>query len=159
MAQKTSHMSCQTNWGGGMTFEAHFRDHKFTMDSKEEFGGKDLGPSPKEVLLSSICACSGMDVVSILQKMRLDLQVCDISAHTETTEGYPSIFKEVKVQYHIASTDAKNEQVMKAVNLSMTKYCGVTAMVAPTSPVTYEVFLNNEKIGEGVADFTAAKEG
>ncbi|MDG0816387.1 OsmC family protein [Bdellovibrio svalbardensis] len=158
MAQKTSHITCQTKWAGGMAFEAHFGDHKFTMDSKSDFGGKDLGPSPKEVLLSSICACSGMDVASILQKMRVDLQSCDINAQTETTEGYPSIFKQVRVQYHVASSNAKEEQVMKAVVLSMTKYCGVTAMVAPTSPVVYEVFLNAEKIGEGIADFTAAKQ-
>lgn len=157
VAKKTSSMSCQTKWTGGLGFSAQVRDHKFTMDAKAEFGGKDQGPSPKEMLLSSICACSGMDVASLLQKMRVDLQSCEVDAQTETTEGHPSIFKLVQVQYRVKSSDAKAEQVMKSVNLSMTKYCGVSAMVASVSPITYQVFLNDEKIGEGVADFSAAK--
>lgn len=146
-------METKTQWTGGLVFEAQSRGLKFTMDAKPA-DGKDQGPTPKEVLLASICVCSGMDVVSILQKMRLDLQSCNVDAQTETTEGHPAIFKLVRVQYMIKGSNIKPEQAIKAVTLSMTKYCGVTAMVCPTSPVQFEIFLNTEKIHDGKADFT-----
>lgn len=152
------HMQCQTQWIGGIGFEAHIREHQFIMDSRNDKGDKDRGPSPKEVLLASICGCSGMDVVSILQKMRVDLMACHVDAQTETTAGYPAIFTEVKLLFRIESPNIKPEQALKAVTLSMTKYCGVSAMIVEASPITYEVFVNSEKVGEGRADFSGAKE-
>ncbi|MEK2645654.1 OsmC family protein [Bdellovibrio sp. BCCA] len=151
------HMECRTKWIGDMGFESHIRTHKFTMDAKTEVGGKDQGPTPKELLLASICGCTGMDVASILKKMRVNLLSCDVNAQANTTHGYPSIFEEVKLQYQIEGSDIKPEQAMKAVTLSMTKYCGVSAMVSKASPMTYEVILNGSKIGEGKADFEGAK--
>lgn len=149
-------VECQTKWLGGLGFESQIRDNKLVMDAKVEAGGKDQGPTPKEILLASICGCSGMDVVSILQKMRLNLISCEVNAHTETTAGYPSIFSEVKLHFHVSGSDIKEEQVMKAVRLSMTKYCGVSAMIVKASPIVYEVFLNGSKVGEGHADFETA---
>lgn len=150
--------NCQTNWTGGMSFEAEMRSHKVIMDTREESGGTNKGATPKELLLAGICGCSGVDVVSIIKKMRLNLEHFDVQATTETTDGYPSIFREVQLSFKIKSSDAKAEQVLKAVTLSMTKYCGVSAMVTPTSPITYQVFLNDEKVGEGKADFSVDQE-
>lgn len=123
------------------------------MDTKKESGGQDAGPTPKEILLASICACSGIDVASILQKMRVTLESCAISAESDTTAGYPAVFDEVKLKFRLAGPDIKPDQAKKAVVLSMTKYCGVSAMVAGVSPITYEIFLNGEPIGAGQADF------
>ncbi|MGE5086705.1 MAG: OsmC family protein [Bacillota bacterium] len=148
-----SHMESKTRWTGGLSFEAESRGFKFMMDGRSEVGGKDLGPTPKEVLLSAICVCSGMDVASILQKMRVQLESCDVNAQADTRETHPAIFKEVRVQYLIKGPGIKPEQAMKAVTLSMTKYCGVSAMVNPTAPIHYEVYLNDLKIGEAMADF------
>lgn len=149
-----SQLECKTKWTGELGFEAEMRSHKLQMDTKPSDGSPGKGPTPKEILLASICACSGIDVVSILQKMRLDLVACDVNAVTETTKDHPSIFSEAQLQYRVQSSNAKPEQVMKAVNLSMTKYCGVSAMVAPLVPLVYHVFLNDIQIGEGQADFT-----
>ncbi len=151
-----AHMQCQTKWQGGLGFESHIRQHRLRMDTKAESGGKDQGPSPKEVLLASITACSGMDVVSILQKMRVNLVSCEVNAETDTTPGYPSIFAKVLLKYQIEGSDIKAEQALKAVSLSMTKYCGVSAMVVKASPMSYEVFVNGNKVGEGVAGFEEA---
>ena len=148
------HMKCDTKWQGGLGFKASIRGHEFVMDTKKESGGQDEGPSPKEVLLASICACSGIDVASILQKMRVNLQSCDIAAESNTTEGYPSVFDEVKLKFVIVGPDIKPEQATKAVVLSMTKYCGVSAMVAGVSPITYKIILNGASIGTGRADFS-----
>lgn len=147
------HMECQTKWVGKLGFEAHVRHHKFLIDGKPEDGGMDQAATPKEIMLTAICTCSGMDVVSILQKMRLNLQSCDVLAQTDTTDTHPKIFKEVKLQYKIVGPDIKPEQALKAVRLSMTKYCGVSAMVVKASPIHYEVFVNEVKVGEAYADF------
>lgn len=148
-------MKCQTQWIGDMGFESQIRGHKVPMDAKSEnIDATERGPTPKELLLASICGCSGIDVVSILKKMRVELLSCSVNAQTETTETYPSIFSEVKLQFYIRSPNIKPEQALKAVTLSMTKYCGVSAMVVKASPIGYEVFVNEEKVGEGQADFT-----
>ncbi|UOF01867.1 OsmC family protein [Bdellovibrio reynosensis] len=155
-----AHMRSQTKWLGqdrGIAFEATLRGHKLVMDTRAE-GGGDTGPSPKELLLASICGCTAMDVVSILQKMRVHLESCEVNSETATTAGYPSIFSEVKLQYLISGEGIKAEQVIKAVTLSMTKYCGVSAMIVKASPMTYEIVLNGTKVGEGKADFQAAAE-
>jgi putative redox protein len=150
-------METKTKWLGGMGFQSSIRGHELVMDTKSESGGQDQGPSPKELLLAAICGCSGMDVVSILQKMRLQIDLCDVSAKTETTAGYPSIFAEVLMRYDIKGPDIRADQAMRAVDLSMTKYCGVSAMVASVSPIRYEVYLNSEKIGFDDAKFEIPK--
>lgn len=146
------HMACQTKWVGDMGFESQIRGHKVLMDTKADFGGKDQGPSPKEILLASICGCTGIDVVSILKKMRVNLQSCSVDAETDTTSGHPSIFDVVKLKFNVHG-EMKPDQVLKSVTLSMTKYCGVSAMIVKASNIDYEVFLNGQKIGEGRADF------
>ncbi len=151
-------VQCQTKWLGGLGFEAQVRDHKFIMDSKPEAGGKNLGPTPKELLLTSICGCSGMDVASILAKMRLNIVSCEVNAQTETTAGYPSIFATVHLQFVVESPDAKPEQVIKAATLSMTKYCGVSAMVVKASPIHYSVFLNGANVFSGESNFEGTAE-
>ncbi|MNT51588.1 hypothetical protein D3C72_1885600 [compost metagenome] len=153
-----AHMECKTTWLGKMAFKSSIRGHEVIMDTKVESGGEDQGPSPKEMLLASITACSGIDVASILQKMRVTVELCEVSAKTETTAGYPSIFKQVELRFDIKGPDIKADQAMKSVNLSMTKYCGVSAMVAPTSPLVYEVYLNNQRIGDGKAHFEIPQE-
>ena len=150
-------IQCQTKWQpGGLGFSAQARHHEFYMDAGAQ--SEDKGPSPKEMLLASICACSGIDVASILQKMRVDLQTCDVNAKTETTTNYPSIFTEVQLEYRITGAGISSEQALKAVRLSMTKYCGVSAMVAESVPMTYQVFLNEKHIGADKADFRGSAE-
>ncbi|MFS4460071.1 OsmC family protein [Bdellovibrio sp. HCB2-146] len=155
-------MECQTKWlgesAGGLAFSAQVRQHSFIMDAGQSSGGKDQGPSPKEVLLASICACSGMDVASILKKMRGVVESCEVNAKTETTSSYPSIFKEVLVEYKIKGSEISEEQALKAVRLSMTKYCGVSAMVVDASPISYQVHLNGKWIGDGKAHFEEVAE-
>lgn len=149
-------MQCDTQWIGDIGFEAQIRGHKLIMDSTGDYRQQDRGPSPKELLLASICGCSGMDVVAILQKMRVDLASCQVVAKTETSVGYPSIFTEVKLQFRIQSANVKMDQAIKAVTLSMTKYCGVSAMVVNSSPITYEIYVNGEQVGSGRSDFSGA---
>lgn len=147
-------MECRTEWKGGMGFESHIRQHSLTLDTKVTSGGQDQGPSPKELLLTAITGCTAMDVISILNKMREQVKSCIVEARSEVTSSYPAVFVEVKLHYRVHGEAVKKENLLKAVTLSMTKYCGVSAMIS--SPITYEVYLNEMKIGEGAADFSGA---
>lgn len=147
-------MKCQIRWIGKLGFEAQMRNHKILMDSPAEQGVGERGPSPKELLLASICGCSGIDVASILAKMRVDISRCEVHSEAETTSGYPSVFSQVKLKFFIDAESIKDEQALRAVELSMTKYCGVSAMVVEASPIFYDVIVNGQLKGTGRADFS-----
>jgi len=145
-------MEATVSWNTKLTFTGNARGHETIMDTTLKNGGLNRGPTPKEILLESMSACAGIDVVAILDKSKHLPLTLDIHATAETRKTGPSVFEFVKMTYK-ASGDTPAPDLLKAVELSMTKYCGVTAMITKVCPVTYEVFLNGEKIGDGQAKF------
>jgi putative redox protein len=151
-------MKATLNWKDGMTFNANIRDHAFVLDSPDP-GGKDRGPSPKETLIASILGCTGIDVVAHLKKHRFEIKRFALTGNAESRTSYPKIFSQIDLVFdlEVALSAAKSElpRVLEAVELSMTKYCSVSAMVAPTSPIFYTVLVNGEIEGRGQANFPA----
>lgn len=141
----------RTEWLGQMKFESQMGAHKIQMDTKAPLG-QDSAPSPKQVLMSSIAACTAMDVVSLLKKYRQEPTKFWIENESEQTGGQPSVFKEIKMIYFIEG-EIESGKALEAVQLSMTRYCGVSAMVAKVSPILYTVVLNGREIGKGHAEF------
>lgn len=148
-------LKASTHWIQGIGFEVEVREHHQFTDGKKEFGGKDRGPNPKEYVLAGLCGCTGMDVVSLMKKFKLNYTEFSVSAESELTKTHPVIFNEVKLNFFVKGEALDSELVKKAVDLSMTKYCGVSAMLAKAVPVKYELFLNNESIAVGAAKFEA----
>jgi putative redox protein len=149
-------MNTVTKWKKDLAFEVVAREHSVILDTRIE-NAPGAGPTPKEMLLGAVSACSGIDVASILQKMRVQLDSCEVFAEAETTSEHPAIFKEIILRFEIKGPDIKEAQAQKAVNLSMTKYCGVSAMVFQTSPIRYEIVLNGQSLGEAKAHFDLPK--
>jgi len=149
-------MKATLDWKDGMTFEARIREHAFTLDSPNP-GGRDLGPSPKETLISSILGCTGIDVVAHLKKHKIALRGFSLTGNAESRETYPKIFSQIDVVFDVKADlrdpEAELKHVLEAVELSMTKYCSVSAMVAPASPIFYTVVVNGEIEGRGEAKF------
>lgn len=143
----------EVKWQGDMSFEANSRGHKTYMDIKEESGGKNSAPTPKELTLMSICGCSGIDVVSLLKKMRVPFETFTMDAETETTEGYPSIFKAVTLNFRVTGPQVDVEKLKKSVHMSMTKYCGVSAMIVKAAPIYYHIYLNQTLVHSDQAIF------
>ena len=141
-------------WQKGMKFQAKNRDHITTFDVPNELGGENSAPTPKEVLLNAMCACSGMDVVSIAKKMRLEFTSVRIEASAEKTNTIPSYFSSVHMEYHLEGEQLNREKVIRLVSLSMTKYCGVSYMVSKSTTITYQIFLNGQLIHEDKAEFS-----
>lgn len=149
-------MKATLDWKDAMTFEAKVREHAFTLDTTGP-GGKDRGPSPKETLIASVLGCSGMDVVSLLRKYRIELKSLRLTGNAESRESHPRIFPQIDlvfdVRVEMKDPEADLPKVVEAVELSLTKYCGVSAMIAPTSPMFYTVLVNGEIEGRGQAKF------
>lgn len=146
----------KTSWKNGHAFNGEARGLKFTMDAPGEVS-QNHGPSPKELVLGGICGCTGIDVVSILEKMRARLTRLDVTASAEKTAGdHPVVFASVHLTFDIEADSITTDKVLRAVTLSQTKYCGVTAMIAKGCPVTYDVRLNGAMVGSGRAEFGTA---
>ena len=117
-----------TAFNGGMAFNANINGHHVIMDTGSEDGGKDSGPSPKRLMLASLAGCTGMDVVSILNKMKVSFTDFSIDVEASLTEENPKIYNIVKIIYRIKLAIADQNKMVKAVNLSQDKYCTVSAM-------------------------------
>ena len=113
------------------------RGVSFDMDGSPEIGGEELGMRPMEVLLSSLAGCSSMDVLSILKKMREDVQDYQVEITGERdTEQVPSIFNKIHVHF-VLKGDLNIKNVEKAITLSMEKYCSVSKMLEKSADITH----------------------
>ena len=118
-----------TTWKENMQFESdNPSDISLTMDAGEESGGEGKGYRPKALMLSSLAGCSGLDVVSLLKKMHAEVSEFRIDITAELTEDHPKFYDKVKVDYHFSDAELQPKKIQKAVNLSVTKYCGVMEM-------------------------------
>jgi putative redox protein len=126
-------------WKGGMAFEATPPSgNSFVMDSIPEHGGRNLGPSPFEALISSIAACSAIDVVSILEKKRQKIEKYTIEVTwTRPEDGvYPRPIVSAVVTHKLSGETLDPEAVQKAVALSDEKYCSVIASLRTPVDIT-----------------------
>ncbi len=127
-------MKTTTTWKSGEQFESKQDHNSIQLD-----GNRKEGFSPKALLLSGLAACSGIDVVDILEKMRVQFSDFVIDAEAEQTEEHPKVFKEIIVTYRIRTAMENEDKVRKAINLSLEKYCGVSAMLKKNSAINYKL--------------------
>lgn len=145
-------MDSKLTWQKDMTFLAVNREITSHLDATREFGGGNSAPTPKEALLNALSACSAMDVMSILSKMRLVLDKFSIDSVAEQTKSIPSYFSSVKMSFRVEG-EIPPEKLVSAVVLSMTKLCGVGYMVSQVCPIHFEVYLNSKLIHSDDAKF------
>ncbi|MEJ7610184.1 MAG: OsmC family protein [Ferruginibacter sp.] len=117
-----------TAFTGGMQFNSSVSGHDIIMDAAPAEGGNDSGASPKKLMLASLAGCTGMDIVSILNKMKVPFSDFTIRAEAQLTEEHPRIYNKLKLTYNIKVAEHDKVKMEKAVILSQDKYCGVSAM-------------------------------
>jgi putative redox protein len=127
------------NWLENMAFSAEVNGHKVVLDAAETVGGENRGPRPKPLLLAALAGCTGMDVVSILKKMRVELDGLNISVDGDLTEEHPKQFTKMHITYEFTGKNLPEEKLQKAVTLSDERYCGVSAMFRKAIEITYEI--------------------
>ena len=131
--------SIKTEWIGGMAFEADVSGHKIIMDAAPEHGGQNSGPGPKRLQLVALSGCTGMDVISILQKMRVEIEKCSIEVQGELADEHPKHYTKMHVIYEFTGKDLPLDKLEKAVKMSEETYCGVEALYRKAIPVTSEI--------------------
>jgi putative redox protein len=146
-------MQAEITFAGKSAFEAKIRDHKFMMDTQVAAGGDNRGPSPKEFMLASMIGCTGMDVAAILKKHKMTAESLIIQGDAEPRKEHPRVFNEVHMIFEASGKELTGEVLSDAVHQSLTKFCGVSAMVYKVSPIHYRVILNGSEVGTGTADF------
>jgi putative redox protein len=113
---------------GGMNFTTLIGGHSITIDLDKKAGGNNAGPGPKILMLVSLAGCTGVDVVSLLKKMKANFSDFTIHVEAHLTKVHPVIYDDVTITYSIKVSKAGESKVEKAITLSQDKYCGVSAM-------------------------------
>lgn len=134
-------ITATVRWTGDLTFEGEFPGGEHTTLAS---GGSHPGPgpSPVEAIQSALAACSGIDVVDILRKMRQSLTTLAIEVAAERRDAQPRVYTRIHLVYRITGPELDAEQVVRAVELSQDKYCSVAAMLRPNVALSWEVWVN-----------------
>ncbi|MBD3276130.1 MAG: osmotically inducible protein OsmC [Candidatus Marinimicrobia bacterium] len=114
-------------------------NHWIPIDTKEAAGGGNAASSPMELVLMGLATCSGLDVVVILEKRRVQLDDFEIRVNAERAEKHPKVYTKIHLTYIFTSPDLKEKDAEKAIHLSHDKYCSVSAMLDKTAEITSEV--------------------
>ncbi|HEY7985114.1 MAG TPA: OsmC family protein [Ktedonobacterales bacterium] len=130
--------TARAHFDGGMRFTAESGSgHALIMDVVAAEGGQDSGFSPMELPLVALIGCVGMDVVSILRKQRQDVTGYDLAVRGTRAEEHPKVFVAITVEHTITGRDLKRPAVERAIELSRTRYCSVSAMLGKTAEITH----------------------
>jgi len=115
----------------GMTFRGvSGSGHTLLMDSGAAVGGRGEGPLPMEAVLLAFGGCTGMDVISILRKMRQDVTAYEVRLVGDRTEQQPTVFTDITVEHVVRGRNLNADNVRRAVELSVVRYCPVSAMLS-----------------------------
>lgn len=131
-------------WMENMAFESEINGHKIVIDADPKFGGEDKGPRPKSFTLLALAGCTGMDVISLLKKFRIDVDEFKVRVEGDLTDEHPIQFTKMHVIYEVKGKNIDLEKVNKAVKLSQEKYCGVIATYRKGIEISYEVLVKSE---------------
>ena len=132
-------MKTTTVWKSGKAFDSFQGRAKIEIDSEAGFG-------PKALLLTGLAGCSGIDVVEVLEKMRVPFAGLSIEVETEQTEEHPKVFKTIHINYTLTTEEENRDKVKKAIDLSLDKYCGVAAMLKKNSKIEYTITIQPESV-------------
>ena len=133
-------------WKDGMSFEGMLDGHKITVDAASEHGGADSGFRPKTLMLVAFAGCTGMDVVSLIKKMREEIGTFEMTVNADMATEHPKVYTSFNIVYALTGSNLTAEKVIKSVTMSQETYCGVAAMLRMIAPLSVKVILNGEEI-------------
>jgi putative redox protein len=139
-------MDARVEWKDGMAFEAHLEGFHFTIDADEQFGGHNRGPRPKGLTLVSLAGCTAMDVISILQKMRVKVDAFEVATDAVIEKDYPKRILEVVIKYSFKGENVPVDKVKHAIELSLENYCGISATLRPSVKLSHQIIINDQVI-------------
>jgi putative redox protein len=139
----TNHIT--TKWLGNMAFESNNPSgHNFKIDIAKEDGGDGSGMRPKALMLSSLAGCSGLDVASLMKKMKLEVDEFTIETIANLTDEHPKFYDKVTIEYHFHGANLEEKKLQRAVDLSIEKYCGVMEMFRQFAELKIETIFHQK---------------
>lgn len=126
-------------WKGDMVFDAELDGHTIRMDD----GAGNTGARPKGLLLVGLAGCTGFDVSGMLKKMRQDVTSMKIEVEANETDDIPSVYDTITIHYIFEGNNLDEAKLERAVMLSKTKYCGVSAMLDCASDIQWKISVSS----------------
>ncbi len=129
----------------------HFEGHGengalINIDGSQKIGGTDKGPTPMELLLLGVAGCSSIDILMMLRKQRQAVEDFSASVDYERVpNGEASIFKTITLNFNIQG-DVDPKKALRAITLSLEKYCSVSLILSHTATIDYTLTINDETI-------------
>lgn len=135
-------LNVKVTWRGGMSFDGVGpSSHQVRMDAAPSVGGLDRGPRPTELLLMAVGGCTGIDMVSILGKMKVEFESLEIDIEGSQAEDHPRRFNHLEIVYRLRGKDLPRDKVERAAQLSQDKYCSVSQSLLGRADIAWRVDL------------------
>ncbi|MBI3546275.1 MAG: OsmC family protein [Gammaproteobacteria bacterium] len=132
-------MKANIKWTGGVSFTGTADSgHSVTMDGAPEHGGENKGSRPMELVLIGTGGCTAFDVVHILRKSRQDISDCQIKIDAERAPVDPKVFTRIHMHFVVSGKNLDAKKIEHAIELSATKYCSASIMLAKTAKITHD---------------------
>jgi putative redox protein len=129
-------------WTEDLAFDVELDGHHFMVDADEKFGGRNRGPKPKGLLLSALAGCTGMDVASLLTKMKMPFDKFAMEVQGELADDHPKCYTDIVIRYLFWGKELDRDKIEKSVELSVDKYCAVHYMLSKAATLRHEIVLN-----------------
>ncbi len=132
-------MKARVKWLDNMTFVGESPSgHAVVMDGPPEFGGRNLGIRPMEMLILGLGGCSAFDVMLILQKSRQQVVHCEVELNYERADENPKVFTRIHLHFVVTGKSLDEKKVDRAIQLSAEKYCSASIMLGKTAEITHD---------------------
>lgn len=133
-------MNVNVKWKGDLRFKGTGKSgESIIMDVSNDVDEQNKGVSPMETLLISLGGCTGIDVITILNKMRIDIEKLNIEINADRAETLPSRFTHININYQLKGSCLENTKIEKAVKLTQEKYCSVLGSLNADISYNYEI--------------------
>jgi len=142
-------LQASAQWQGGMEYLIQAGDHTLTTDAPEIYGGQNHGPKPTHMLLAGLMGCTGMDVASLLRKMRVPVDSIQLDTCAEVADQDPHVFSSIELNYRFQGGPElleHLEQVRKAIAMSKQKLCCISIMFSHFCTIHSHAFVNGGEI-------------
>jgi len=142
-------MKASVTWQGDLSFKGT-ADSGFEvpLGAEPEVGGDDDGFRPLELMALSLAGCTGMDVISILEKKRQEITAYEVKVDAVKAEEHPKVFTEARIEYHVTGKEVSEKAVERSIELSATQYCPAQGMLDQLMPIQLVYYIYEDQ-GEG----------
>jgi putative redox protein len=143
-------MNATVAWRQGMSFTGKAdTGFEVPLGADPEVGGNEDGFRPLELMAVSLAGCTAMDVISILKKKKQEITGFDVKVHADQADDFPKVFTQAVITYLVTGHAVDEAAVLRAIELSATKYCAAQAMLGRVVPLelVYEIY---EEEGNGM---------